>query len=89
MNKNYLDSIFKPERIALIGVSINPNSVSGKVLTNLVGSGFTGVIYPVNRTSEAVMGIPCYNSFDELPGKPDLAVICSAADEVPGWVRET
>ncbi len=88
MNKNNLDCIFKPERIVLIGVSINPNSVSGKVLTNLVGSGFRGVIYPVNKTSEAVMGIPCYNSLGCLPGKPDLAVICTPAAEVPEWVNE-
>ncbi|HDZ40208.1 MAG TPA: bifunctional acyl-CoA synthetase/GNAT family N-acetyltransferase [Bacteroidetes bacterium] len=88
MNVNNLDSIFRPERIALIGVSINPNSVSGKVLTNLIGSGFKGVIYPVNRSSEAVMGVPCFNSLDSLPRKPDLAVICTAANEVPQWVKE-
>ncbi|MEE4215716.1 MAG: bifunctional acetate--CoA ligase family protein/GNAT family N-acetyltransferase [Bacteroidales bacterium] len=88
MTRNYLDPIFKPDRIAIIGVSINPNSVSGKVLTNLIGSGFKGVIYPVNRTSEAVLGIPCFNSLDSLPRRPDLAVICSAADEVPQWVKE-
>jgi len=88
MTRNNLDFIFKPERIALIGVSINPNSVSGKVLTNLIGSGFKGVIYPVNRSSEAVMGIPCFNSLENLPRKPDLAVICSAANEVPQWVSE-
>ncbi len=87
MNINTLDSIFRPERIALIGVSINPNSVSGKVLTNLIGSGFKGVIYPVNRTSEAVLGIPCFSSLDNLPRKPDLAVICSVAPEVSEWVQ--
>jgi len=87
MDINNLDSIFRPERIALIGVSINPNSVSGKVLTNLIGSGFKGVIYPVNRTSEAVLGIPCFSSLDSLPRKPDLAVICSSAPEVSEWVQ--
>ena len=48
MNVHNLDCIFKPKRIALVGVSSNPNSVSGKVLSNLVGSGFQGVVYPVN-----------------------------------------
>jgi len=88
MNRHNLDPVFKPQRIALIGVSINPNSVSGKVLTNLIGSGFKGVIYPVNRTSEAVMGIPCFNSLNSLPHKPELAVICCAAAEVPEWLDE-
>lgn len=88
MTRFSLDFIFRPERIVLIGVSINPNSVSGKVLTNLIGSGFKGIIYPVNRTSEAVLGIPCFNSLQSLPRKPDLAVICCSAPEVPEWVCE-
>jgi acetyltransferase len=87
MNYHTLDCIFKPTRIALIGVSINPNSVSGKVLSNLVGSGFKGVVYPINETSEAVMGISCFPNLQSLPKKPDLAVICTAAEQVPSWVR--
>lgn len=87
MNNN-LDYIFKPNRIALIGASINPNSVSGKVLGNLVGSGFQGVVYPINETSEAVMGISCFPDLDSLPKKPDLAVICTAAEGVPSWVEK-
>jgi len=55
-----LERIFNPQRIALIGVTINPNSVGGKVLSNLVGGGFRGVVYPVNPDSEAVSGIQCY-----------------------------
>ena len=42
MNVHNLDRIFKPRRIALIGVTTNPNSVSGKVLINLVSGGFRG-----------------------------------------------
>ncbi len=87
MNAHTLDCIFKPKRIALIGVSINPNSVSGKVLSNLIGGGFKGVVYPVNETSEAVMGIACFPDLKSLPKKPDLAVICAAAEKVPAWVR--
>lgn len=87
MNYHTLDCIFKPKRIALIDVSINPNSVSGKVLSNLVGSGFKGVVYPVNERNEAIMGIPCFPNLQSLPKTPDLAVICSSAEKVPGWVR--
>lgn len=83
-----LDKIFKPRRIALIGVSPNPKSVGGKILTNLVGGGFGGVVYPINPTSEAVMGIPCFPSVKSLPKTPDLGIICAAAREVPGLVRE-
>jgi len=55
-----LDKIFKPQRIALVGVSPNPKSVSGKILSNLITGGYRGVVYPVNPAVEAVMGIPCF-----------------------------
>jgi acetyltransferase len=83
-----LDSIFNPKRIALIGVSPNPNSVSGKVLQNLVGGGFHGVVYPVNPDSEAVLGVPCYSDLRQLPKIPDLAILCSPPAQVPAQVRE-
>ncbi len=83
-----LNSIFKPKRIALIGVSDNPSSVGGITLRNLVGGGFTGVVYPVNPKREAVFGIPCYPNVKSLPKTPDLAVIMTAAKFVPGIIRE-
>ncbi len=83
-----LDKIFKPRRIALIGVSTNPNSVSGKTLSNLVGGGFNGVVYPVNPDHEAVLGIVCYPDLKSLPHIPDLAIICSPAAKVPEAVQQ-
>ncbi len=83
-----LDSIFKPKRIALIGVSNNPDSVGGITLRNLVGGGFNGVVYPVNPKREAVFGIPCYPDVKSLPKVPDLAVIMTAAKLVPQLVHE-
>ncbi len=78
-----LDSIFRPNRIVLIGVSNDPNSVGGITLKNLVGGGFQGVVYPINPKREAVMGIPCYPNVESLPKTPDLAVIMTAAEQVP------
>jgi acetyltransferase len=88
MDVHKLDQILNPKRIALIGVTTNPKSVGGKVLTNLVGSGFRGVVYPVNPQAEAVMGIQCYPDVKSLPNKPGLAVICTAAEKVPEIIKE-
>src|SRR5690554_3627907 len=74
-----LDSIFKPRRIALIGVSNNPNSVGGITLRNLVSGGYNGVVYPVNPKREAIFGITCYPDVKSLPKVPDLAVIMTSA----------
>lgn len=88
MGIHNLDSFFNPKRIALIGVTINPNSVGGKTLINLIGTGFKGVVYPVNPTSEAVLGIQSYPNLKSLPKQADLAVICSTPEKVPENVRE-
>lgn len=88
MSVRNLDCFFRLKRIALIGVTINPNSVGGRVLSNLVTGGFGGVVYPVNPDSEAVMGMPCYPDLRSLPKTPDLAVVCTAAAKVPDVVRE-
>jgi acetyltransferase len=83
-----LNSIFRPQRIALIGVKNDPKSVGGITLSNLVGSGFKGVVYPVNPKHEAVLGIQCYPDVKSLPKTPDLAVITTAAKLVPQLVEE-
>lgn len=88
MNVHKLDIFFKPKRIAIIDVSLNPNSVSGKTISNLVSGGFRGVVYPINDTLEAVMGIPCFKDLSSLPQKPDLAIICSTSKIVPHRVKE-
>jgi len=88
MNIHNLDTIFKPKRIALIGINRNPKSVGGAVLSNIINSGFRGVVYPINTDSEAVLGIQCYQDLDSLPKKPKMAIICSPAVQVPEIVRQ-
>jgi acetyltransferase len=82
-----LDKIFAPQRVAVIGASDSPTSVGYTVLRNLVGSGFRGVVYPVNRKRESVQGVQAYPDIPALPHAPDLAVICTPAPTVPGIVR--
>lgn len=83
-----LNSIFRPKRIALLGVSNDPNSVGGITLKNIIGGGFRGVVYPINPKREAVMGVPCYPDVKSLPKTPDLAVIMTAAELVPQLIIE-
>lgn len=88
MDVHRLNRIFNPQRIALIGITPSPEAVGGKVLSNLVGGGFRGVVYPVNPSYEAVLGIQCYPDLKSLPKTPDLGVICSPAAQVPEMVRQ-
>ena len=88
MSIRNLEKIFNPRRIAIVGASNKEGSVGYTLLRNLVGSGFDGVIYPVNPKHEAIQGIQAYPSVKEVPKTPDLAVICTPAPTVPGLVRE-
>lgn len=88
MSIRNLDKIFEPHRVAVIGASDAPTSVGYTVLRNLVGSGFRGVVYPVNPKREAVQGIQAYKDIPSLPHAPDLAVICTPAPSVPPLIRQ-
>jgi len=83
-----LDKIFRPRRIAVVGASDVPGKVGRVLLQNLIGHGFSGVVYPVNPQREAVQGIAAYKSLSALPHAPDLAVICTPAATVPELVDE-
>ncbi|MFQ6033858.1 MAG: CoA-binding protein, partial [Candidatus Bipolaricaulia bacterium] len=83
-----LEKIFAPKRIAVIGASDNPESVGYTVLKNLVGSGFQGVIYPVNPRHESVQGIEAYPGVKEIPRQVDLAIIATPAQTVPHLIEE-
>lgn len=87
MSIRNLDKIFEPQRVAVIGASDRPTSVGYTVLRNLVGSGYRGVVYPVNPKRESVQGIHAYPDVPSLPHAADLAVICTAASSVPGIVQ--
>jgi acetyltransferase len=87
MSVRNLDRLFEPERIAVVGASGERGSVGNIVLRNLVASGFGGVVYPLNRSREAVEGVAAYALLEELPSTPDVAVVCTPAATVPDVVR--
>jgi len=83
-----LEKIFKPRRVALIGIEKAPADLGKQVLSNLLGAGFRGIVYPVSFSVESVSGVPTYPDLTSLPKTPDLAVICALAREVPRIVQE-
>ncbi len=65
-----LDKIFDPHRVAVIGASDTTTSVGYTVLRNLIGSGFRGVVYPVNPKRESVQGIQAYKDIRSSAPRP-------------------
>ncbi|MDX1931227.1 MAG: bifunctional acetate--CoA ligase family protein/GNAT family N-acetyltransferase [Capsulimonadales bacterium] len=83
-----LDVFFRPRSVAVIGATETPGSVGRTLLTNLIGSPFGGVVYPVNPKRPAVLGIRAYPALADIPDSVDLAVIVTPAPTVPGLIEE-
>lgn len=88
MSIRNLDKMFRPRSIAVIGASARPKSVGAALMTNLMNGGFDGPIMPVNPKATALHGIMTYKDVESLPLLPDLAVIATPPDTIPGLVDE-
>jgi acetyltransferase len=88
MSIRNLDHLFKPQSIALIGASKRAGSVGSVIAGNLFGSGFDGPVLPVHPKHESIHGVLAYRDVASLPITPDLAVIATPAETVPGLVAE-
>lgn len=88
MKSHYLNKIFNPSSIAIIGASDRPNSVGMKVFYNLIKDNFSGALYPVNPNHHKVHGNLCYPSVNKINQPIDLAVITTPASTVPDILRE-
>jgi acetyltransferase len=83
-----LDKIFKPKSIAVIGASEQAGSVGYRVFKNLIGSGYEGVVYPVNIRRESVQGVQAYPTIHNVPKIVDLAIIITPARTVPDILEQ-
>jgi acetyltransferase len=88
MSIRNLHHLFRPKSVAVIGASTRPLSVGATVMRNLLAGGFEGPIMPVNPKYEAVCGVLAYPAVADLPRAPDLAVICTPPETVPGLIAE-
>lgn len=72
-----------PRSVVVIGAGRRPDSVGRLLLHQIMEGGFTGPVYVVNPHADAVDGVPCHRSVEDLPADVDLAVVCVPADAVP------
>ncbi len=88
MTTRNLDRLFKPQSVALIGASKRVSSVGSVLAKNLFGSGFDGPIMPVNPKHRSIQGVLTFPDIESLPLVPDLAVIATPPDTVPGIIHQ-
>jgi acyl-CoA synthetase (NDP forming) len=79
-----LSRLFAPQSVAVVGATDREGSYGSTVVTNLLSAGYTGRLTGVHPTRDQVHDMPCVTSLDEIDEAPDVVVVATPADTVPG-----
>ncbi len=82
-----LRALLRPRSVAVVGASPR-GSTGGRILGNVLGSGFRGAVYPVNPNYPEVRGKPCFPSIDGLPEVPDCVIVALPVSRVLAVIEE-
>ncbi len=83
-----IKSIYAPKSIAVIGASTREESVGRALFSNILLSGYTGIVYPVNPKARGILGVRAYRSVWDIPEAVDLAVVIVPSQHVPSVIEE-
>jgi len=79
---------FKAEAVAVIGASATPSKIGHEVLRSLSQYEYHGRVYPINPSSETILGLKTYRNILEVPENVDLAVLTVPPRLVPSLMDE-
>ncbi|MEQ6901748.1 GNAT family N-acetyltransferase [Nocardioides sp. YIM 152588] len=79
---------FHPRSVAIIGASRRQETVGQVLVRNLVTGDFTGRVYVVNPSANAVSGMPAYKTVNEIADDVDVAIVAVPADAVTDVVLD-
>jgi acetyltransferase len=88
MSTRNLDKLFKPKSVALIGATARRGAVGAVMLRNLRRAGLKCPLMLVNPHHRELEGMPVYPTVASLPQAPDLAIIATPPQTVPGLIAE-
>ena len=83
-----LEKFFKPESIAVVGASKNSTKIGHATLKNILISDYDCKLYPINLKEKEILGVKCYKTLKDVPGKIDLVMVSVPAKIVPAIVQE-
>ena len=95
--EKWMEALFSPKSVAVIGASRDGKSAGYGVLKSLVTgcvfmakacSPFRGKIYAINPNAKSILGKKCFGSIAEIPESVDLAIICVPAKIVPQVMKD-
>ncbi|MBI9080307.1 MAG: acetate--CoA ligase family protein [Pseudodesulfovibrio sp.] len=73
--KDNLHAFFYPETVAVIGASSSSGKVGNTIMSNMIGAGYRGKLYPVNPKGGEIEGLAVVTEIADLPRGLDLGVI--------------
>lgn len=76
----------KSKRIAIVGLSDNPDRDSNRVAQYLISKGYN--VIPVNPAKEEILGMKSYPDLKSIPEKIDIVDVFRNIEVVPGIVEE-
>ncbi|WP_372734798.1 GNAT family N-acetyltransferase [Nocardioides sp.] len=79
---------FNPRSVAVIGASRRQDTIGQALVRNLVLGDFTGRVYVVNPSADAVSGMPAYKAVGDIPDKVDVAIVAVPAESVTDVVLD-
>jgi acetate---CoA ligase (ADP-forming) len=83
-----LNRLFRPQAIAVVGASDNPERLGSRFVAGLLRHGFAGDVYPVNPKYERILGLPAYPTVLDIPGPCDTAVLSIPVSEMEEAIRQ-
>jgi acetyltransferase len=83
MSAHYLEHLFAPSSIAVIGASERAGSLGQIAFNNLRSAGYAGELIAVNPKYQSVAGVPCYPSIAAIGHRVDLILVTTPAATVP------
>ena len=86
--QHYLNSLFEPKSVAVIGASNRDYSVGNILFKNITGSSYKGQLYAVNPKHETILGVKAYKSIEDIGARVDLAIIATRPRTVPNLIEQ-
>ncbi|MCL2712936.1 MAG: CoA-binding protein, partial [Methanomassiliicoccaceae archaeon] len=83
-----MKGFFSPASIAVIGASSDIRKVGGMILRNIIDSGYSGKISPINLNGGTICGLKAERSIDSLDYVPELVIMALRSDMVIGEMEK-
>ena len=83
-----LENLILPSSVAVLGASNREWSVGNAVITNIILGKFTGKVFPINPSSDNVLGLKCYKSIFDIKCQIDLAVIVTPSNTISQIIED-